>query len=72
MVQKLFLVVALIVGVGVSKLDAQVQTNIPSVIPGAKAVVTERIKVHSASIEGNLEGGVSRPRCDRLSAAQLR
>ena len=56
MIQKLPLVIVLIVGIGGPKLDAQVQTNIPPVIAGAKPVVTERIKVHSASIEGNLEG----------------
>ncbi len=35
---------------------AQVQTEVPPVIPGAKPVTVERIKVHSAAIEGNLEG----------------
>jgi enterochelin esterase-like enzyme len=35
---------------------AQVQTEVPPVIPSAKPVSVERIKVHGASLEGNLEG----------------
>ncbi|HUP03982.1 MAG TPA: alpha/beta fold hydrolase [Bryobacteraceae bacterium] len=35
---------------------AQVQTIVPPVIPGAKPVTVEHIKVHGASLEGNLEG----------------
>jgi enterochelin esterase-like enzyme len=35
---------------------AQVQTEIPPVIPGAKPVTVEHIKVHGVSLEGNLEG----------------
>ena len=35
---------------------AQVQTNIPTVVPGAKPVKVEHIKVHGAALEGNLEG----------------
>ena len=35
---------------------AQVKTDMPPVVEGAKPVVIERIKVHSASLEGNLEG----------------
>jgi enterochelin esterase-like enzyme len=35
---------------------AQVQTEVPPVVPGAKPVTVERIKVHGASLEGNLEG----------------
>jgi enterochelin esterase-like enzyme len=34
---------------------AQVQTNVPPVIPGAKPVTVEHIKVHGVSLEGNLE-----------------
>jgi enterochelin esterase-like enzyme len=37
-------------------LIAQVQTNVPEAVPGAKAVTVERIKVHGNSLEGNLEG----------------
>src|SRR5579883_1339827 len=37
-------------------LSAQVQTIVPSPVPGAKPVTVEHIKVHGASLEGNLEG----------------
>ncbi len=37
-------------------LAAQVQTEVPAVIPGAKPVTVEHIKVHGAALEGNLEG----------------
>jgi enterochelin esterase-like enzyme len=35
---------------------SQVQTEAPPVVPNAKAVTVEHIKVHGASLEGNLEG----------------
>jgi enterochelin esterase-like enzyme len=35
---------------------AQVQTEVPPPVPGAKPVTVERIKVHGAALEGNLEG----------------
>jgi S-formylglutathione hydrolase FrmB len=35
---------------------AQVQTEVPPVVPGAKPVTAERIKIHGMSLEGNLEG----------------
>jgi enterochelin esterase-like enzyme len=35
---------------------AQVQTEVPPVVPGAMPVEVERIKVHGASLAGNLEG----------------
>jgi enterochelin esterase-like enzyme len=35
---------------------AQVQTEVPPEVPGAKPVTVEHIKVHGASLEGNLEG----------------
>jgi S-formylglutathione hydrolase FrmB len=35
---------------------AQVQTDVPSAVPGAKPITVEHIKVHGASLEGNLEG----------------
>jgi len=37
---------------------AQVQTETPPVVAGAKAVTVEHIKVHGKSLEGNLEGDV--------------
>ena len=35
---------------------AQVQTEVPAVVPGAKPVTVEHVKVHGTSLEGNLEG----------------
>lgn len=37
-------------------LAAQVQTDVPPPVPGAKPVTVEHIKVHGAALEGNLEG----------------
>ncbi|MDX2033808.1 MAG: alpha/beta fold hydrolase [Blastocatellia bacterium] len=37
-------------------LAAQVQTEVPPVVPGAKPVKVERIKIHGTALEGNLEG----------------
>lgn len=37
-------------------LAAQVQTEVPAVVPGAKPVAVEPIKVHGVSLEDNLEG----------------
>jgi S-formylglutathione hydrolase FrmB len=37
-------------------LAAQVQTEVPPVVPDAKPVTVERVKIHGASLEGNLEG----------------
>ena len=34
---------------------AQVKTEVPPVVPGAKQVAVEHIKVHGAALEGNLE-----------------
>jgi enterochelin esterase-like enzyme len=36
--------------------EAQVQTDVPAVVAGAKQVAVEHIKVHGAALEGNLEG----------------
>lgn len=38
------------------RVAAQVQTEVPPVVPGAKPVTVEHIKVHGTSLEGNLEG----------------
>lgn len=38
-----------------TRLIAQVQTEVPPVVAGAKAVTVEHIKVHGLSLEGNLE-----------------
>src|ERR1019366_10603530 len=37
------------------RLAAQVQTQVPPVVPGAKPVTVEHIKIHGAALEGNLE-----------------
>jgi len=37
-------------------LAAQVQTEVPAVVAGAKPVAVERIKIHGMTLEGNLEG----------------
>ncbi len=34
----------------------QVKTEVPALVPGAKPVTVEHIKIHGASLEGNLEG----------------
>ena len=34
---------------------AQVQNNVPDIVPGARPATLEHIKVHGASLEGNLE-----------------
>src|SRR5215472_119973 len=47
---------AVVCGVMVGTVGAQVQTELPPVVAGAKPVALEHIKVHSAAIEGNLEG----------------
>ncbi len=39
-----------------TKLIAQVQTDVPPVVPGAKPATVEHIKIHGAALEGNLEG----------------
>lgn len=38
---------------------AQVSTNVPPVVEGAKPVAVERIKVQSKALEGNLEGNAA-------------
>src|SRR5664279_6389604 len=43
------------VGLG-PQVAAQVQTDVPPPVPGAKPVTVEHIKVHGAALEGNLEG----------------
>ncbi len=38
------------------RLAAQVHTDVPAVVPRAKPVAVEHIKVHGTALEGNLEG----------------
>jgi len=53
MMKKLVLVIMLAVSAG---LMAQVQTEVPPVVPNAKPVAVEHIKIHGTALEGNLEG----------------
>src|ERR1035437_2057701 len=56
-IAKLFWAIALGMAVASgSMLAAQVQTIVPPVIPGAKPVAVEHIKIHGVALEGNLEG----------------
>ena len=55
--RKYFCVTVLAIAVGlVSGLTAQVQTDVPAVVPGAQPVTVEHIQVHGTVLEGNLEG----------------
>jgi len=45
-----------VVAAPVVRVEAQVQTPAPPVVPGAKPVAVEHIKIHGAALEGNLEG----------------
>src|ERR1035437_93089 len=58
MISKKFLcLITLSVAVGLGPgVAAQVQTDVPAVVPGAKPVSVERIKIHGKALEGNLEG----------------
>ena len=40
---------------------AQVKTEIPPVVPGAKPVAVEHIKIHGMALEGNQEGDAVTP-----------
>jgi len=40
----------------VAPLAAQVETEVPAVVPGAELVASERVKIHGDALEGNLEG----------------
>jgi len=53
MMRKPVLVIMLTVSAG---LMAQVQTEVPPVVPNAKPVAVEHIKIHGTALEGNLEG----------------
>jgi len=52
---KIFAALTIALGLMLSAL-AQVKTDVPSMVPGAKPVTVERIKIHGAALEGNLEG----------------
>jgi enterochelin esterase-like enzyme len=52
---KFRLALAIMTGLVTSAL-AQVKTEVPPVVPGAKPAKVERIKIHGTALEGNLEG----------------
>jgi enterochelin esterase-like enzyme len=51
-----WVIALLIVAAPGSRVAAQVQTEVPAPVPGAKPVTVEHIKVHGTALEGNLEG----------------
>jgi enterochelin esterase-like enzyme len=54
---RLFCAITLLIAVTPgARVTAQVQTEVPPVIPTAKPVTVEHIKVHGRALEGNLEG----------------
>jgi S-formylglutathione hydrolase FrmB len=50
------LAAALAATIGSLAVVAQVKTNVPDVVPGARPAIVERIKIHGKALEGNLEG----------------
>jgi enterochelin esterase-like enzyme len=42
--------------IGSFAVTAQVKTNVPDVVAGARPAIVERIKIHGKALEGNLEG----------------
>jgi len=56
MMRRYFCVLAVSAMMTAAMAVAQVQNEVPPVVPGAKPVGVERIKVHGTALEGNLEG----------------
>lgn len=54
--QIIFAAVVLLATAIAAPVSAQMQTEAPPVVPGAKPVTVESIKIHAAAVEGNLEG----------------
>jgi enterochelin esterase-like enzyme len=54
--RKFFCLIILVVTFATGWLAAQVQTEVPAVVPGAKPVAVEHIEIHGKTLEGNLEG----------------
>jgi enterochelin esterase-like enzyme len=50
------LAVAVAVTGGLLTAAAQVKTNVPDPVPGARPAIVERIKIHGKALESNLEG----------------
>ena len=55
MTQNHLCLVVLTIAALATQLFAQVQTEVPPAVPNAKSVTVERIKIHGAALEGNLE-----------------
>lgn len=53
---RFFRAAMLVLMIAVALLAAQVKTEVPPVVPDAKPVKVERIKIHGTALEGNLEG----------------
>ena len=51
------LLLGLAVAAGAAR--AQVETEAPPVVPGARPVTVERVEIHGAALEGNLEGNAA-------------
>jgi S-formylglutathione hydrolase FrmB len=52
------LATALGITAGSLAIVAQVKTNVPDPVAGARPAIVERIKIHGTALEGNLEGNV--------------
>ena len=52
---KICIALTIVLGL-ISPVPAQVRTDVPPIVPGAKPAKVERLKVHGKSLEGNLEG----------------
>jgi enterochelin esterase-like enzyme len=50
------LTAALGIAAGSLAIVAQVKTNVPDPVAGARPAIVERIKIHGTALEGNLEG----------------
>ena len=55
-IARFFRAAALLLLIAAALIVAQVKTEVPDVVPGGKPVQVERIKIHGAGLEGNLEG----------------
>lgn len=56
-IMKLFFACAIMIAiVPASQAMAQIKTNVPEPVSGAKPVTVEHIKIHGTALEGNLEG----------------
>ena len=54
----MMLTAALAVAAGTLATVAQVKTNVPDVVAGARPALVEHITIHGKALEGNLEGDV--------------